>query len=161
LRTHRGLLRLRFAIERRAAQYRYMRQIARGGAVIAVVLGILAACALAPERGLAERCAGLMRQAYPEADIDITKRVAAARSLTTVLATVEGERRHLPPNAAIARHLAVECTFDNDVLNRLSLDRGAAVSGTFALAAPARCRSYSGPDDGRRKQEGGDGSRPG
>jgi hypothetical protein len=105
-----------FAIERSAAQYRCMRQIVRGGAIIAVVLGVPAACALAPAGGLAERCAGLMRQAYPEADIDITKRVAVAKSLTTVVATVEGERTHLPPNATIARHLAVECTFDNDVL---------------------------------------------
>jgi hypothetical protein len=93
-----------------------MRQIVRGGAVIAVVLGILADCALVPEGGLAERCAGLMRHAYREADIDITKRVAAAKGLTTVVATVEGERTNLPPNVAIARHLAVECTFDNDVL---------------------------------------------
>jgi hypothetical protein len=80
------------------------------------MLGVLAACRLVPEGGLAERCAGLMQQADPSADIDITKRVAAATSSTTIVAHVEGERTNLPPNAPVARHLAVECTFDNDVL---------------------------------------------
>jgi hypothetical protein len=83
---------------------------------ITLLPGALAGCGFAPARGLAERCAGLMQEAYPSADIDITKRVATAKSLTTVVAQVEGNRTNLPPTATIARRLAVECTFDNDVL---------------------------------------------
>ncbi len=94
-----------------------MRRLRRGDVVIAAAgLGVLAACRLAPSGGLAERCAGLMRQAYPAAEIDITRRRAEAKSLTTIVAEVAGERTDLPPNATIARRLAVECTFDNDVL---------------------------------------------
>jgi hypothetical protein len=95
-----------------------MHDMARVRAFVAVALlpGALASCGFAPARGLAQRCAGLMQEAYPEADIDITKQVATAKSLTRMVAQVEGNRTNLPPNATIARHLAVECTFDNDVL---------------------------------------------
>lgn len=65
---------------------------------------------------MADRCAQIMISAYPGADIDITKREAAATSLTTIVAHVEGDRTNLPPEAAIARHLAVECKFDNNIL---------------------------------------------
>jgi hypothetical protein len=116
LRAHCGLPGGGFAIERCTAQYCGMRRIARGGVVIAAGFGALAACHAVPRGGLAERCADVMRQAYPVADIDVTERTAVAKSLTTVVARVVGERTNLPANAAIARHLAVECTFDNDVL---------------------------------------------
>lgn len=76
----------------------------------------IAACHLVPEGGMADRCAQIMTLAYPGADIDITKREAAATSLTAIVAHVEGDRTNLPPAAAIARHLAVECKFDNNVL---------------------------------------------
>ncbi len=65
---------------------------------------------------MADRCAQFMALASPGADIDITKREAAATSLTTIVAHVEGDRTNLPPEAAIARHLAVECKFDNNIL---------------------------------------------
>lgn len=77
---------------------------------------LTAGCHLVPQGGMAERCADTMIRAYPAADIDITKREAAATSLTTIVAHVEGNRADLPPNPPIARHLAVECTFDNNVL---------------------------------------------
>jgi hypothetical protein len=65
---------------------------------------------------MADRCAELMTSAYPGADIDITKREAAAASLTTIVAHVEGERVNLPAQASVHRHLAVECKFDNNIL---------------------------------------------
>ena len=65
---------------------------------------------------MADRCADLMVAAYPVADINITKRTAAAASLTAIVAHIEGDRTNLPPQAAIARHLAVECRFDNNIL---------------------------------------------
>ncbi len=65
---------------------------------------------------MAERCADIMQRAYPSADIDIGKREAAATGLTTIVAHVEGQRTNLPANARVAHHLAVECTFENNVL---------------------------------------------
>lgn len=86
-------------------------------ALAACLLGCLVAgCGLAPAGGMADRCAQIMTAAYPGADIDFTKREAAATSLTTIVAHVEGNRANLPPNAKLARHLAVECRFDNDIL---------------------------------------------
>jgi hypothetical protein len=107
-----------FDLERRAAQYRCMRPIGRAAAALAAGLPCLtlAACHVIPQGGMAERCAALMREAYPGAEIDITKREAAAASLTKILAHVEGNRTNLPSPPPVARHLAVECTFDNDIL---------------------------------------------
>ena len=76
----------------------------------------VAACHLVAPGGMADRCAELMKSADPGADIDITKREAAATSLTTIAARVEGERTNLPARAAVARHLVVECRFDNNIL---------------------------------------------
>jgi len=91
-----------------------MRRAARGlGEIIPL---IVAACQLVPQGGMAERCIDLMISAYPAADIDITKRDAAATGLTTIVAHIQGDRTNLPPHAAIARHLAIECTFDNNIL---------------------------------------------
>ena len=89
---------------------------AAGGIICIAVSACHLASQLAPQRGMAERCADLMMSAYPGAEIDITKSTAAAISLTAIVAHVEGERTNIPPNAAIARHLAVECRFDNNIL---------------------------------------------
>ena len=40
-------------------------------------------CGIRSDVGLAERCAKIMRQAYPSASLVITKQGAAATSLTT------------------------------------------------------------------------------
>jgi hypothetical protein len=95
-----------------------MIRVRRGCAALTVAFLCFAAtaCHLVPEGGMADRCADLMQSAYPGIDIDITKREAAATSLTTIVAHVEGNRTNLPPNSTIARHLAVECKFDNEVL---------------------------------------------
>jgi len=86
-------------------------------ALAAAGLGVIvAACHLTPEGGMAERCADVMKAAYPGADIDITKSEAAAASLTMMVAHVAGDRTNLPSPSPIARHLAVECKFDNDIL---------------------------------------------
>jgi hypothetical protein len=77
---------------------------------------VVVACRLVPEGGMAERCVNLMKEAYPGADINITKIMAAATSLTTIVANVEADRTNLPSHPPIVHHLAVECRFDNDVL---------------------------------------------
>jgi hypothetical protein len=87
-----------------------------GTAAAGLLCVAAASCRLAPQGGMAERCADVLTLAYPGADIEITKREAAATSLTTIVAHVEGDRTNLPANASIARHLAVECKFDNNIL---------------------------------------------
>jgi hypothetical protein len=82
----------------------------------ASLIATVTACRFVPQGGMAERCADIMQRAYPGADIDIRKSEAAAVSLTTIIAHVEAERTNLPANARIASRLAVECTFENNVL---------------------------------------------
>ena len=92
----------------------------RGRVCIAATAGYLcvclSACHLVAPSGMAERCAELMKSAYPGADIDITKSEAAAASLTAIVAHVEGERTNQPAHASVSRHVAVECKFDNNIL---------------------------------------------
>jgi hypothetical protein len=77
---------------------------------------VVAACAVPRDLGLAERCADIMRRAYPSAAIDITKSEATATSLTTIIAKAEGVRADVPPGAPVPHDLAVECWFDQNVL---------------------------------------------
>jgi hypothetical protein len=74
------------------------------------------ACAVPRDVGFAERCVDIMRRAYPSAAIDVTKTQASATSLTTIVAEAEGARTDLPPGAPLARDLAVECRFDENIL---------------------------------------------
>lgn len=57
-----------------------------------------------------------MRLAFPIATIEITKSQASATSLTTIIAVVEGSRSDMPPEGPLARDLAVECRFDDNIL---------------------------------------------
>ena len=83
---------------------------------LALLCCISAGCGTIPDVGLAERCADIMRRAYPSATIDITKREVSATSLTTIMATVEGVRTDLAPDQPLAQNLAVECRFDENIL---------------------------------------------
>jgi hypothetical protein len=78
----------------------------------------------APQGGMAERCSDFMTEAYPGADIDITKSGAAATSLTTIVAKVEGVRTDLPPHAPPSPPLAVECRFDSGILTSFRWTKG-------------------------------------
>jgi hypothetical protein len=94
-----------------------MRCSRRASAALAtVLLCFVAGCGLVPSGGMAERCADIMQEAYPGAEIDITKREAAATSITTILARVEGVRRDMPPHGPLPRNLSVECRFDDSIL---------------------------------------------
>lgn len=83
---------------------------------LAIFCCIGVGCGIRPDVGLADRCAAIMRLAYPSTTIDITKREASATSLTTIVASVEGVRTDLPPDQPLARDLAVECRFDENIL---------------------------------------------
>ena len=102
-----------------------MRWIERAPLVaVAALVAAGAACSLAPSGGMAERCARIMKEAYPGGDIAITKSAAAATSLTTIMAHVEGVRGDLPAGATLPRHLAVECRFDDSILTRFRWTAG-------------------------------------
>lgn len=97
---------------------------------LALLCCIGAGCGTIPGVGLAERCAEIMRRAYPSATIDITTREASATGMTTIMATVEGVRTDLAPDQPLTQNLAVECRFDENVLTGFrwtagpKLDRG-------------------------------------
>ena len=111
-----------------------MRRFRQGSAafILAVVSTLAAGCGIPHDIGLAERCADLMQSAYPSAQIEITKSDAAATSLTTIIAHVEGSRSDVPPDGPSARDLAVECRFDENVLT------GFHWTGTDALIRSQR-----------------------
>jgi hypothetical protein len=89
----------------------------RALATLAVgALCLVCGCHLVPTGGMAERCADIMQRADPDADIDITQSGAAATSITTIVAHVEGTRSNLPSHGPSPRKLAVECRFDDGVL---------------------------------------------
>ncbi len=77
---------------------------------------VAAGCGIPRDVGLAERCADMMRRAYPSAAIEITKSEAEATSLTTIVAKAEGVRTDVPPGAPARQDLAVECRFDENIL---------------------------------------------
>lgn len=85
---------------------------------------LVGGCHLAPAGGMAERCADLMREADPGAHIDITQSGAAATSITTIVAQVEGVRRDLPAHGPLPRHLAVECRYQGDILTGFRWTKG-------------------------------------
>jgi hypothetical protein len=95
-------------------------------ALACLVAGCGPAARLMPQGGMAERCANFMTKAYPGAAIEITKSEAAAESLTTIAAKVEGVRTDLPPEAPLPRSVAVECRFENGVLTGFRWTKGPA-----------------------------------
>ena len=91
--------------------------------MLAALCPLAAGCGI-PAIGLADRCADVMRRAYPSATIEVTKSEAAATTLTTIMARVEGSRTDLPPEAPLRQDLAVECRFDENVLTNFSWTAG-------------------------------------
>ncbi len=83
---------------------------------LAILCGLIAACQTLVPGGLSDRCADIMQRAYPNADIDITKREAAATGINTIIANVSGVRKDMPPDGPLPRDLAVECRFDGNIL---------------------------------------------
>jgi hypothetical protein len=73
---------------------------------------------------LADRCGEIMKKAMPFAEIDIGDRSSASTGLRTIIAKVTGKRTDLPDNGQVERDLAVECTFDDNVLTAFRWTRG-------------------------------------
>jgi hypothetical protein len=73
---------------------------------------------------LADRCGEIMQKAMPFAEIDIGDRSSAASGLRTIIAKVTGKRTDMPDNSQVERDLAVECTFDDNVLTAFRWTKG-------------------------------------
>jgi hypothetical protein len=86
------------------------------GRIVVVLCTLLGGCGYHREVGLGERCGDFMRQAYPGAHIEITEEAASAAGLNAITAKVSAERRDMPANDPLPRHLAVTCRFDEGVL---------------------------------------------
>lgn len=96
------------------------------GAVL--LSGLVAACALPREPSYTDRCAALMKTAFPGSDITVTDAHAAlsdrAASLATMTAEVAGTRQNVASGGFVAREVAVECRFDNGVLTDFHWTKG-------------------------------------
>ena len=108
-----------------------MRQIPTLAAL--AVASLLAGCGWSHNLGkevtadtasLADRCAAIMKKAMPFAEIDIGDRSSAASGLRTIIAKVAGKRIDMPNNSQVERDLAVECTFDDNVLTAFHWTKG-------------------------------------
>lgn len=89
---------------------------ATAGAGLCLASSLVTGCGGVRDVGLAERCAEIMQLAFPSAALEIGKSDAVATSLTAIVAHVEGTRTDMPAGGPLARDLAVECRFDNNIL---------------------------------------------
>jgi hypothetical protein len=90
-------------------------------ALIALALAALAGCGVRiRDESLTDRCADVMRQAFPGGGIKITKEEALPAAPTASIASfavaVEGVRENLPEGSPLRRRLVVECDFDDRIL---------------------------------------------
>jgi hypothetical protein len=109
----------------------------RAAAIAAVAWGgLLSGCGLMPEHfmpghfniphsvSFADRCADVMKAAFPDADIAIDKSESQGTGIDTIVARVEGTRADMPEGGPLAHDLAVECTFDHNILSGFRWTKG-------------------------------------
>ncbi len=90
---------------------------------MAVLLGlaaaVLAGCGLR-EASLSDRCGELMQDAFPGGRIKVTKAEVtpdpAGTSVSSMVAAVSGVRKNVAEGNVLARDVAVECRFEDDIL---------------------------------------------
>ena len=97
------------------------------GLVVAALLASLGACGLR-EASLSDRCGEAMQAAFPGGKIKVTKAEVAAdpqgASVTSMLAKVAGQRRNVAEGGVVARDVAVECRFEDNVLTGFRWTQG-------------------------------------
>ena len=98
-------------------------------ALIALALAALAGCGVRiREESLTDRCADVMRQAFPGGGVKITKEealpAAPTASIARFTAAVEGVRERLPEGSPLRRDVAVECNFDDSILTGFRWTKG-------------------------------------
>jgi len=89
------------------------------GMLLGLVASVLAGCGLR-EASLSDRCGELMQDAFPGGRIKVTKAAAApdpaGASVGSMVATVSGVRRNVAEGDVLARDVAVECRFEDNIL---------------------------------------------
>ena len=72
------------------------------------------------EASLSDRCGALMQDAFPGGKIKVTKAEVTAdpagTSVTSMIAAVGGVRPDVPEGNVLARDVAVECHFEDNIL---------------------------------------------
>jgi hypothetical protein len=79
------------------------------------------------QQSLLDRCGQFMRAAFPGGNIKVTKTAMvpqATESIATIVASAEGLRRDLPKETVLARDVAVECRFDDNILTGFRWTKG-------------------------------------
>jgi len=96
--------------------------------LLALALAALAGCGpRIREESLGDRCADVMRQAFPDSGIKVTKEEALApptASIASFAITVEGVREKLPEGTPLRRDVAVECAFNQGILTSFHWTKG-------------------------------------
>jgi hypothetical protein len=88
-------------------------------ALLALAALALGGCGLR-EASLSDRCGEMMRDAFPSGKIKVTKADVAGdpagASVTSMVAAVSGVRRNVAEGDVLARDVAVECRFEDNIL---------------------------------------------
>ena len=100
------------------------------GARIVAVLGVAAAlggCGLR-EQSLSDRCGDMMQAAFPGGKIKVTKAEVTAdpqgASVTSMIARVGGQRQNVAEGDVVARDVAAECHFQDNILTGFRWTQG-------------------------------------
>jgi hypothetical protein len=107
----------------------------RAAATFLLIGAILAGCQAERPRelrntGYSDRCADIMRQSFPGAEIDIKETGARAATaehgdLGLMIIDVEGVRPDVPETGGfLARSVAARCRFENGVLTEFRWTKG-------------------------------------
>ena|SRR5690242_18126094 len=101
----------------------------RGLAVAAsLLLGLLlSACGLR-DQSLSERCGQAMQDAFPGGKIKVTKAEVTAdpqgASVTSMIAKISGQRQNVAEGDVVARDVAAECHFQDNILTGFRWTQG-------------------------------------
>jgi hypothetical protein len=96
----------------------------KGAMLLSLTLFLAGGCAIRHQVSFSDRCADVMREAFPSAAIKITKGEASAASITGVTARVTGLRTDLPEHSTLARNLTALCRFHNGILTEFRWTKG-------------------------------------
>ena len=87
--------------------------------LLTLAAALLAGCGLR-EASLSDRCGELMQEAFPGGKIKVTNAEVmadpAGASVTSMIAKVDGRRSNVAEGDVVARDVAVECRFEDNIL---------------------------------------------
>ena len=99
----------------------------RRAVLLALAAVLPSACGLR-EPSLSDRCGQAMQDAIPGGKVKVTKAEVAAdpqgASVTSMIATVEGRRGNVAEGDVVARDVAVECHFQDNILTGFRWTQG-------------------------------------